>query len=498
MTDSIDFEFGPQFIHTWARLDYTVWFAIAEMVDNSLQAYLNNQAVLDADFLQNRDRLRVDITYDAGTGMLSVLDNSMGMNAEELRNALKVGRPPQFTGGLSEFGMGLKTSGVWLSDLWKVRTKKLGERLEYEITFDTNAIAAGNTVLVLSEREMPENQHYTLIEFESIRKKIHAKTLSRTKSWLGSIYRLQSRDRIMELTWNDEVLTYDESLQILKATDPAQTPYKRDFDFEVNGKRAHGWCAVLSTGGRPKAGFAVFRRGRIFYGQPNAWRPTTLYGQDAGSNDTVNQRLVGEIHLDNFVPSHTKNAILWQDDEEELLEQKLIELFADYRVKSKEKVGGLGSGPSPQTMDIALDQLREALTNSKFIDAIQLTEVPSKEVIDAANAPIIEEVRQSEAALEFTINSSVRVKVFLKDDLHTLDPYFIKESPELNEIIIVLNMAHPFVKNNLSDSESLLIYMLMCCYDAIAEWKCEFATHEIEPGTVRQIKDQYMRLNIDI
>lgn len=342
MTESIDFEFGPEVIHTWARLDYTVWFAIAEMIDNSLQAYLNNKEILDASYAKRDESLRVEITYDHHSGMLSILDNSIGMNAQELRQALKVGRPPAFSGGLSEFGMGLKTSGVWLADLWKVRTKKLGEEKEYEMIFSTQDIAAGKTVLPLSERTMPVDEHYTLIEFTSIRKKIHPRTLTRTKSWLGSIYRLQSRSDVMKILWNDEELIYDDSLQIMKATDPDQTPYKKDFDFEVNGKRVNGWCAVLSSGGRPKAGFAVFRRGRIIYGQPAAWRPTTLYGQDAGSNDTVNQRLVGEIHLDNFVPSHTKNAILWQDDDEELLEEKLFELFADYRQKAKETVRGSG------------------------------------------------------------------------------------------------------------------------------------------------------------
>jgi hypothetical protein len=147
-------------------------------------------------------------------------------------------------------------------------------------------------------------------------------------------------------------------------------------------------------------------------------------------------------------------------------------------------------------MDVAVDLLKDVLTSPKFIDTITLTEVPSSEVIHAANAPIIEEVQRTEPVFEITVNQSVKVKVFLRSDLHVKDPYFIKESPEPNNIIIVLNMGHPFVLDNLIDSSSLLTYMLMCCYDAIAEWKCEFAIHAIEPETVRQIKDQYMRLDV--
>jgi hypothetical protein len=42
-----------------------------------------------------------------------------------------------------------------------------------------------------------------------------------------------------------------------------------------------------------------------------------------GSNDLVNQRLVGEIHLDGFDVSHTKDSILWRDNQEEDVEEKL-------------------------------------------------------------------------------------------------------------------------------------------------------------------------------
>ena len=496
MDKDVDIVIGPEIVRTWARLDYTIWFALAEMIDNSLQAYINNKELLDPIYKKNNDRLRVDIKYDSNSGLLRVLDNSIGMNADEIRQALRVGVPPEFTGGLGEFGMGLKTSGVWLADEWKVRSKKLGEDFEYEVNFSVNSIAAGNTKLPLIERPKGKDEHYTFIEFKSLRKKIHTSTLSKTKAYLSSIYRLQSRDQVMDLFWENEHLVYDESLQILTASDPQQTPYKKFFDENINGKRIYGWCAVLKSGGRPKAGFAVFRRGRIIYGQPTAWRPSSLYGQEQGSNDVVNQRLVGEIHLDEFVPSHTKNAILWQDDEEDLINEKLHSLFADYRLKAKEGVRGVGSGPSAQSVDIAIDQLKETLTSKEFLDKVSFTDVPSQEVIAAANAPIIENVHEMEPTFEIEIDSNLKVRIYLRSEFSSNDPYFVKENPDPKTLIVVLNLSHPFIRANLMESESLRTYMLMCCYDAIAEWKCEFFTHQIEPSTVKQIKDNYMRMEI--
>ena len=47
-------------------------------------------------------------------------------------------------------------------------------------------------------------------------------------------------------------------------------------------------------------------------------------------NDLINQRFVGEIHLDEFSVSHTKDDIQWENDEEEKVEAKLKEECSDF------------------------------------------------------------------------------------------------------------------------------------------------------------------------
>jgi hypothetical protein len=61
---------------------------------------------------------------------------------------------------------------------------------------------------------------------------------------------------------------------------------------------------------------------RVIHGWPEAWRPTTIYGP-YGTNDLVNQRLVGELELDGFEVSHTKDSIQWRGDAEEQVEKML-------------------------------------------------------------------------------------------------------------------------------------------------------------------------------
>ena len=124
------------------------------------------------------------------------------------------------------------------------------------------------------------------------------------------MYRLPIRDKELEIKYNDESLSYDSNLDFMK--DASGKPYFLKFEpFEVNGKVVRGWIGALASGGRPKGGFALVRRGRLLMGQPLAWRPGEIFGQDGGTNNILNQKLIGEIHLDEFTATHTKDGILW-------------------------------------------------------------------------------------------------------------------------------------------------------------------------------------------
>ncbi len=123
----IELHIGPEIIRSYKRLSYTLWHALAEFVDNSVQSYLNNQEALDADNSEEGPSLTVSIKYSSsGSGTLTVEDNAMGMSEDELRDALHLGKIPSDTSGRSEFGMGMKTAACWFGNYWTVRTKKLG------------------------------------------------------------------------------------------------------------------------------------------------------------------------------------------------------------------------------------------------------------------------------------------------------------------------------------------------------------------------------------
>jgi hypothetical protein len=283
---------GLDAINSYKRLAYSPWHAIAELVDNSTQSYFNHQAQLNDAYKQEETKLTVSIVYDrANNGILRVCDNAMGMSFDELERALHIGLPPENTNGRSKYGMGLKTSASWIGNSWTVRTKKLGETVEHTVTVNVDDVSAGNNDLhYKSKNNLSESDHYTIVEITNHNRIFHGRTLGKIKEFLRSMYRMDLRNEILCLEWQNDALNWVE-FEMLTNRDGDE--YKKSFSFDVNGMTVNGWVGVLKSGSRANAGFSIIHCGRVVKGWPESWRPSSLYGQLQGSNDLVNQRLVG-------------------------------------------------------------------------------------------------------------------------------------------------------------------------------------------------------------
>jgi hypothetical protein len=489
MTD-INVVIGPETVRSYKRLAYETWWAIAEFIDNSTQSYFSHRNELDDVMDKRQERFEIFIVYDRDRGELRVSDNAMGMSYDEVSRAVMIGTPPADATGRHEFGMGLKTAACWLGDSWTLRTTRLGDESEYSIEFDVERVASGDTDLRLKTTAVDPAAHYTILTITQMHQKIGGRLLGRLRENLRSIYRFDTRSGVVRIWWGDEELSYDDRLVLLKAADGSE--YRKDFSFVVNGKPVRGWAGILESGGRPKAGFAISRRNRLVMGQPDAWRPQSLFGQLAGSNDLVNQRLVGEIHLDDFLISHTKNQILWQDDELDQVEEKLHELFNDYRHTALNRRVRGERGPTEQAQAVAIDTIKSIVSEPDFADVVNFREVPPPEIVEATLKPLREATQRSTPDNVFMIGT-LTVKLFMDSTRSPNDPYFLGDYVSDDEVTVCINTRHRFWEDYVTDTQDILIYTLNCIYDAIAEWKCMRRTGEIRPDTVKVIKDALMR-----
>lgn len=265
----VDFSLGNEAILRYKDLDYKIWYALAEFVDNSSQNYLDNKSILDDIYSQNGERFTVHITTDRENS-IEIADNAMGMNYDDLNKALHVGQPPKDNSGRHEFGMGLKTASCWLGDLWTITTKKVGELDELEVVFDVNKVASGSSRLEITRRKHPENGRnlgFTSLKISKLHNPIAARTQTKIIDYLTSMYRVDIRENIMDLKWNGVSMKYDAESQLLKAHNG--DVYKKDIlPFEVEGKKVTGWIGILGSGGVNKGGLAIIRRGRCIVAHP--------------------------------------------------------------------------------------------------------------------------------------------------------------------------------------------------------------------------------------
>ena len=91
------------------------------------------------DILKNinpNGKLRVDINIDIEQDIITITDNAFGITNENYDRAFELANIPLDRKGLNEFGMGMKVSSIWLSDLWTVQTKAYGESEIKTLVFD--------------------------------------------------------------------------------------------------------------------------------------------------------------------------------------------------------------------------------------------------------------------------------------------------------------------------------------------------------------------------
>jgi hypothetical protein len=498
----VDFQLGPEVISSYKRLSYTAWFALAEFVDNSTQAYFNNRKVLDQQYKKEKSQLTVTIEHGVSTHgpFLRITDNSIGMSKEELEHAVIVGKPPKNKSGRSKYGLGLKTGASWFGDLWTVTTKKFGEPKTHKITVDVNRIARNDVDLRHKEYVADRQEHFTTIEIFKLHTRIAPRTIGKVKDYLRSIYRRDIASKNLVLKWGDEVLAWDPDELIQKLViGRNKEPIKRDFRFRIGRKIIEGWAGVLEKGSRKSAGFSIIQSDRVITGWPDSYRPETLFGsQEGGSNDLVNQRLVGEIVLHGFDVSHTKDEILFDEGEKEVLENTLRKKLSDLRqfalsyrkLTSDERI----STSTDHHRAAALNSFEGEMKSAEVTDFLETFEAPPPKLIAKANRALKDSIiERFKPSLKANLGQ-LRVDLFLIKEMSPNDPYLIIEATQnKRHVVVIINLAHPHW-TELTNEESIRNFIRHCTYDGIAEWKAYFKVGNLDPDTIKLIKDNLLRV----
>ena len=340
------------------HLNYKAWFAIAEFIDNALQSAIANEERLKA-LHGGNFQLTVDVRFDATEpGQIVITDNAAGIPIADFPRAFRAAQIPTDRSGLSEFGMGMKSAACWFAETWSVRTKAIGESAERTIHFDVKHIVENKIESLDTEvRDVDPTAHYTVVSLRGLHHIPQGRTVGKIKEHLASIYRVFLRDGRLILRFNDESLSY-QSPKVLKAIrnlapgsvmqgdGAVSVEWRKEIQLDFgDGQRVTGFAALREVGSTTLAGFALFRRDRLIVGSyDDTYRPAYIFKQ---TNSYPYQRLYGELHVEGFEVSHTKDGFRWEEYEDiflgflkEAIEKQPLDLLAqaeNYRALPSKK-----------------------------------------------------------------------------------------------------------------------------------------------------------------
>ena len=470
-------------------LRYSPWVALGEMVDNSIQSYQEHKEELFA--LHGPEyKLRIEINYSSGDSpTIQLIDNAAGIYTKDIERAFTPAMPPADKKGISQYGIGMKSSACWYANFFTIRTRALGEPIIRTVTFDIPKIIKNEIYELDIEKEEATNPkvHGTRIILKNLNQPVPvAGAASRLRSYLRSMYRDFLRTGELVLLINNEVQEAPMTNWLLAPywptdmgpLDDKNYEWVKDFEIELNeshnpinpadpAPKIRGRIGILEKGDTKRAGLALLWRRKVVQGAGNMadspddlYRPGRIFG---GANSFERQRVVGELDVSELSVTSFKDAVVWREGQEEEVLKKikealntepnpLLKMAKNYRASDNSKAGKAKlQGSLSDVVDSATKALIENNASEQLGDSFEITkttEVPEPPRTDETN------VVQKIIKLIPQFNSDIILEV--KDQIADTSWLRVRQIPDLDKWVITINREHPFMKSfTVADPDSL-------------------------------------------
>ena len=339
-------------LHTYRTLTYKWRHAIGEMIDNSVDSYLEHKDQLE-------DGLDIWISYKGKAKTLVIKDNAYGMNSKRVAEAVQITRrhgSNYYSGGIGHYGLGLKKSATSLGDKWTVITKEKNSDIKYTVQVDVMKLYEEDASSVEILDQPSNTKHGTRIEID-LRKIMRGALEKNVKAHIAEMYRFYLDEGDVRIWWNDELLEHDQPKTFQGDDGPTWTPITLDVKTTGSSKtlKISGEIYVLETMSHAYSGLRLYHTNRMIQGgggKPNEnWRPHELVG---GAEGYRARRFCGHFHLDCLGVNHQKDGFIWDlFDQEDLLKAlQKSQLVEDYLKIAAKKVKSV-DGDNPSTANVA-------------------------------------------------------------------------------------------------------------------------------------------------
>lgn len=310
--------------------------ALAEFIDNAIQAYLSHCN----DRHKHGKPLSVTLRMYAADypgnpelrNSIQIEDDGPGIDRARLPHALKPARSVGGQGGLSEFGIGMKAAAVWFSDTWSLQTRPQLGKDRFDFTFDLNELLRSglDTLAVQDSKRSNGQSSGTLITLRQVRHVFDQNKFDGICAALSELYQFFTSGSMPHMVLNAEFNGTRRSLVFdPPARDVLEAPIYRlvgkqpyaigddrvwdvPIDMVFQGANITGHICLLATGSyKTNPGLVLFRNDRVIQGtsqRPNT--PSQFFGT---TNKFSRQRVFGELHMDGVPVTYTKDGFVMNE-----------------------------------------------------------------------------------------------------------------------------------------------------------------------------------------
>lgn len=359
--ETLDITPTPRILRTLGEIPFQTWQCIAELIDNSIDAFLSDEVNSSED-----DERKITVAWTgesvaASERTIEVLDNACGMELGQLHNAVKAGYSSNDPiSNLGLFGMGFNISTARLGDLTTIMSTRRddSEWVGVEIDFQKLINSKHFDAPIIREAKENSSESGTKIKISRLRQGIITELHNKEndiKQRLEAIYSplLNTRDitiyvkgkQLMPrnhcawsasryVRYNDQNVSarididrdlgtalFDTSRNCYLTGDEAEPFYAAQQEGRAlpdhiveRGKRLTGWLGIQRYADPNDFGIDFIRNGRkilisdktLFqYENPITGQKELQYPLELGS--TVGGRIVGELHVDYLLPTYQKS-----------------------------------------------------------------------------------------------------------------------------------------------------------------------------------------------
>jgi hypothetical protein len=229
---------------------------------------------------------------------------------------------------------------------------------------------------------------------------------------------------------------------------------------DFGDKKVTGWAGIMRRGSHVAAGFSVFRRRRLIEGSVGeTYKPSLIFGNP---NTFASQRVVGELFVEGFDVTHTKDGIQWHGYEDELLESirrqidapdlPILDQANGYRARKT-------ADQLPPTFGAdALSDTAEALTQTTTLAALREQTAVHAAEPEATYAVALPVLQQKDLILQIDRDGKPW-KVHLELVRDPVAPFY-KTALEVRNgedvVTVQLNLDHDFSVSFINDNEGVL------------------------------------------